>query len=233
MNRLVLIAHGTRAPGAEPLLPLVADDVARLLPGVEVRHGYVEFSSPSAPEALAGSADPVVVPFFLGGGYHVEHDLPSLVTEHGSGTVTRHLGPEPDLLSGVVERLTEQLVTEGADWQEVDAVVLAAAGTRRTSGVAEAREAARAVEAMTGVPTRAAFLSAADPSVRAAVRELHDEGAEVVALATYLLAEGHFSRALHGAGAEIVAPPIGHHHSLADVVVRRYLEQVEGAEQRV
>lgn len=230
MNRLVLIAHGTRAAGAEPLLPLVADDVARLLPGVEVSHGYVEFSAPSAAEALAGSVDPVVVPFFLGGGYHVEHDLPSLVTAHGSGTVTRHLGPEPDLVSGVVERLTEQLVTEGADWQDVDALVLAAAGTRRTSGVAEAQEAARAVEAMTGVPTRAAFLSAAEPSVRQAVRDLHAEGAGVVAVATYLLAEGHFSRALHSAGAELVAPPLGHHHSLADVVVRRYLEHVGQAD---
>ena len=125
---LVLVAHGTRRSGAVPLLERTAERVGELLPGTEVRHGWVEFQRPSAAEALAGDADPVVVPFFLGGGYHVEHDLPRLMSEHGSGTITAHLGPEPIVVEAAAQRLREALAREGADLTELDGVVLAAAG---------------------------------------------------------------------------------------------------------
>ena len=219
---LVLVAHGTRDARGAPLLGHVAERVGGLLPGTDVRHGWVEFQRPSAAEALAGSAGPVVVPLFLGGGYHVEHDLPRLVRAHGSGRITAHLGPEPIIVEAVAGRLREALASEGAGVEELDGVVLAAAGSRRRAPVAEAETAARELSRLLGTPVRPAYLSAAEPSARRAVRRWRSEGARTLAVATYLLAEGHFSRALHGAGADLVAPPLGDHPAVAEVVARRY-----------
>lgn len=190
---LVLVAHGTRDARGAPLLGHVAERVGGLLPGTDVRYGWVEFQRPSAAEALAGSAGPVVVPLFLGGGYHVEHDLPRLVRAHGSGRITAHLGPEPIIVEAVAGRLREALASEGAGVEELDGVVLAAAGSRRRAPVAEAETAARELSRLLGTPVRPAYL-----------------------------AEGHFSRALHGAGADLVAPPLGDHPAVAEVVARRY-----------
>ena len=134
---LVLVGHGTRAPRTAPLLERVAEQTGSLLGDVDVRYGWTEFQTPSAADALAGSADPVIVPFFLGGGYHVEHDLPRLVHEHGSGTLTAHLGPEPIIVEAVAERTRQALAREGVRAIEVDGVVLAAAGSRRHGPIAE------------------------------------------------------------------------------------------------
>lgn len=220
---LVILAHGTRAPDAHPLLPAVAEDVARLLPGVRVRHGYVEFESPGAAEVVSGLEDPVVVPLFLGAGYHVEHDLPRVLAANGPGSLTGHLGPAPALVAAVAQRLGESLAAEGASLAELDGVVLAAAGSRRRGPVEEARTAARSLEGLLSVPVREAFLSAAEPGIRQAVHRWHAEGAATLAIAPYLLADGHFARALHTAGAEIVAAPVGRHPAVASVVAERYL----------
>ena len=45
-------------------------------------------------------------------------------------------------------------------------------------------------------------------------------------VATYLLAEGRFHRALHSTGADVVAAPIGDHPAVAELVAHRYREQV-------
>ncbi|WP_235905637.1 sirohydrochlorin chelatase [Actinomyces marmotae] len=222
-RRLVLLAHGTRMPGSVPLLEPIARDVAARLPGVEVDHGYVEFQSPSALKALQGGEDPVVVPVFLGSGYHVEKDLPAMVDEHGPARLTEHLGPHPALIGAVIDRLAGQLVEQDTHWGDLDGIVLAAAGSRRAGPVREAGRAARALESRVGLPVRAAYLSGGGPTVSEAVAAWRAEGAQSIAVATYLLAEGRFSAALRSSGAEVLAPPIGHHAALAEVVVERYL----------
>ncbi|WP_366180220.1 CbiX/SirB N-terminal domain-containing protein [Actinomyces timonensis] len=83
--------------------------------------------------------------------------------------------------------------------------------------------AARALESRVGLPVRAAYLSGSAPTVSEAVAAWRAEGARSIAVATYLLAEGRFSAALRSSGAEVLAPPIGHHAALAEVVVERYL----------
>ncbi len=219
---LVLVGHGTRAPRTAPLLERVAEQTSSLLGDVDVRYGWTEFQTPSAADALAGSADPVIVPFFLGGGYHVEHDLPRLVHEHGSGTLTAHLGPEPIIVEAVAERTRQALAREGVRAIEVDGVVLAAAGSRRHGPIAETEKAAEELARLLGVPVRPAYLSAGGPNVRRRVHAWHEEGAEVVIVAAYLLSEGRFSHALHHCGAELVSAPVGAHPAIADVVARRY-----------
>ena len=81
---LILFAHGARDPRWASPFEAVAAQVRALRPQVQVRLAYLEFMSPSLPEAvaevvLAGCAQVSVLPLFLGSGGHVRKDLPVLV----------------------------------------------------------------------------------------------------------------------------------------------------------
>ena len=222
---LVLLAHGSRRPGPSSLLSRTAERVSTILPGVEVRTGYVELQPPDPATALEGLVDPVVLPFFLARGYHVVHDVPAAVERHGSGTVTGHLGVEEHLVEAVAQRLREASAPLGGI-AGLDHIVLGAAGSRQAVALEEVETITRLLEARLGREVTPAYLSAARPSVRDAVSTARDRGARRVGVATYLLAEGRFHRALHSTGADVVAAPIGDHPALAELVALRYREQV-------
>ena len=85
------------------------------------------------------------------------------------------------------------------------------------------------------------FFSAAQPSVADAVAQARQRttgavegagaaeggGARVV-VATYLLAPGHFHAQLSGAGADLVAAPLGDHPLVAEIAVDRYRSVLGG-----
>ena len=222
---LVLLAHGSRRPGPSSVLSRTAERVGTILPEVEVRTGYVELQPPDPATALEGLVDPVVLPFFLARGYHVVHDVPAAVERHGSGTVTEHLGVEEHLVEAVAQRLQEASASLGGI-AGLDHIVLGAAGSRQAAALEEVETITRLLEARLGREVTPAYLSAARPSVRDAVSTARTRGAGRVGVATYLLAEGRFHRALHFTGADVVAAPIGDHPAVAELVARRYREQV-------
>jgi sirohydrochlorin cobaltochelatase len=90
---LILFAHGARDPRwAEPF-EAVAQRVRTLRPDVDVRLAFLEFMSPSLPDAgdalaAAGCSHVAVQPMFLGTGGHVRKDLPLLL----DGLRARHPG---------------------------------------------------------------------------------------------------------------------------------------------
>ena len=222
---LVLLAHGSRRPGPSSVLSRTAERVSTILPGVEVRTGYVELQPPDPATALEGLVDPVVLPFFLARGYHVLNDVPAAVERHGSGTVTGHLGVEEHLVEAVAQRLREASAPLGG-LARLDHIVLGAAGSRQAVALEEVETITRLLEARLGREVTPAYLSAARPSVSDAVSTARARGARRVGVATYLLAEGRFHRALHSTGADVVAAPIGDHPALAELVALRYREQV-------
>ena len=220
---LVLLAHGSRRPGPSSVLSRTAERVSTILPGVEVRTGYVELQPPAT--ALEGLVDPVVLPFFLARGYHVLNDVPAAVERHGSGTVTGHLGVEEHLVEAVAQRLHEASAPLGG-LAGLDHIVLGAAGSRQGAALEEVEAITRLLETRLGRRVTPAYLSAARPSVRDAVSSARARGARRVGVATYLLAEGRFHRALHSTGADVVAAPIGDHPAVAELVVHRYREEL-------
>ena len=222
---LVLLAHGSRRPGPSCLLSRTAERVRTILPEVEVRTGYVELQPPDPATALEGLVDPVVLPFFLARGYHVLKDVPAAVERHGSGTVTGHLGVEEHLVEAVAQRLHEASAPLGG-LAGLDHIVLGAAGSRQAAALEEVETITRLLEARLGREVTPAYLSAARPSVRDAVSTARALGAKRVGVATYLLAEGRFHRALHSTGADVVAAPIGDHPAVAELVVHRYREEL-------
>ena len=222
---LVLLAHGSRRPGPSSVMSRTAERVRTILPAVEVRTGYIELQPPDPATALEGLVDPVVLPFFLARGYHVLNDVPAAVDRHGSGTVTGHLGVEEHLVEAVAQRLHEASAPLGG-LAGLDHIVLGAAGSRQGVALEEVEAITRLLEARLGRRVTPAYLSAARPSVRDAVSTARARGARRVGVATYLLAEGSFHRALHSTGADVVAAPIGDHPAVAELVVHRYREEL-------
>jgi sirohydrochlorin ferrochelatase len=97
-----------------------------------------------------------------------------------------------------------------------DGVVLAAAGSADPRAIADVERAAQ----LLGAP--AGFIATASPSVAAVVQSVRTRRSHGrVAIASWLLAPGFFHTQLAGAGADIVAEPLGAHPAVADLIVRR------------
>ena len=212
----LLVAHGTRSEhGVAMVGDLAAAMSARL--SETVRVAFVDVLGPTPAEVLAelDHEPTVVVPAFLSSGFHVRHDLPREVAEsgHRAATVTPALGPSPELARAMLGRLQE------SGWQRGDAVVMAAAGTRDVHAQGELRRTAAALSALVGSRVSIAFAAPSQqsegyPSVPEVVARVRSDGAQSVAVASYLLAEGLFQQRLRDAGADVVAAPLGLHPSV-------------------
>ena len=81
---LILFAHGARDPRWAAPFEAVAAQVRTQRPDVPVRLAFLEFMTPSLPDAgtelaALGCGDLQVLPLFLGAGGHVRKDLPLLI----------------------------------------------------------------------------------------------------------------------------------------------------------
>jgi len=213
---LLAVAHGSRHAAAQETIGMLAGQISRLAPVLRVRVAFVQHAEPSLPAAL-GAAGPntVIVPLLLSTGYHLTTDL--AVAARGIGArLAGPLGPDPLLVTALAGRLAEAGVPEDAP------VVLAAAGSSDPAAADDAAEQAALLEERRGGPVTVAFAAASRPGVGEAVAELRARTGRPVAVASYLLAPGHFHDQLHQAGADWVTAPLGGHPALAGVVIDRY-----------
>jgi sirohydrochlorin ferrochelatase len=217
---LVLVAHGSRNDAAHACVEEIVDAVRAALPGVDVHVGYVDVRGPKVADSVAGLDGAVVVPAFLASGYHVRTDLPAQLADCGVPPerfpATPAIGPDPLLARAARARLAE------AGWRYGDAVVLAAAGSSDPAALAEVRAAGRMLAAEVGRKVRVAFVATAAPRVDAVVADLRAAGERRITVASWLLAPGIFHTRLAGAGADIVAAPLGAHPDVVATIVARY-----------
>ncbi|MFD1323963.1 sirohydrochlorin chelatase, partial [Micromonospora sonneratiae] len=146
---VVLVAHGSRDPRAAEAIEDLVRAVATERPGVDVRASYLDHTEPTPEQVLyalesAGHRKAVLVPLLLTDAYHGRVDIPGVLTAARAGglrlsvRVTEVLGPSGGvvddlLLAGLRRRLAEVApaeVDDGPAIARVDAIVLAAAGTR-------------------------------------------------------------------------------------------------------
>jgi sirohydrochlorin ferrochelatase len=211
---LVLALHGTRSAAGQAVAADLVAAVAAGLPGTHVHLGWADVLTPTLTETLAGLGDAVVVPGFLTAGYHVSSDLPAAVRASGGrARIAGLIGP------GLVDAVADRLVEAGGPG---DAVVLAAAGSKRRRSVAEVGRAAHALSVLVGRPVVPAFLTAAQPGVAEAVAALRASGHDRIAIASYLMAPGVFADRLHQCGADLVSAPIGCHPLVVRAAMSAY-----------
>lgn len=222
---LLAVAHGSSHPRATATIKALAGQVERLAPVLDIQVAFVQHAKPSLAEALdATGPDVVIVPLLLSAGYHLSTDIAGAVTAidtaitaTGPGPqVAGALGPDPLLVTALTGRLDEAGVPTGTP------VVLAAAGSSDPQAAADAQEQAGLLAAELGVPVVAAFAAAGRPTVGEAVASLRARTGGPVAVASYLLAPGHFQDRLRESNADWVTAPLGAHPAMAALVIDRY-----------
>lgn len=232
---LIALAHGSRDPRSAATIAALADRVHAQRPDLRVEPAFLELSEPSFDDvvdrlALEGHTEIVVVPLLLTEAYHATVDVPAAVetalARHDGLRieVTAVLGIDTVFLRILDERLREVLSRQRV--RELDALVLAGAGSSDSLANAAVGRAARAWGARHRLPTIAAFAASAPPAAGEAVRAHRADGRRHVAVGLLFLAPGRLSDRVtelaYESGAVAVADPMGAHDEIARVVLARY-----------
>jgi sirohydrochlorin ferrochelatase len=213
-----LVVHGTRKQRGVAMVGDLASRVAATL-GQTVHVSFVDVLGPTPSEVLASMAGPtIMVPAFLSRGYHVTADIPAHVEAagHRDVTVTEALGPGPQLVRVLADRLVE------SGWRRDDSVILAAAGTSDPGAEHDLNTMATGLSAITGSRVELAFAATGTPRVADAVAAMRQRGARRVVVASYLLSEGLFQDRLGASGADVVTEPLGTHPGLVRLIANRF-----------
>jgi sirohydrochlorin cobaltochelatase len=114
---MLLFAHGARDPNWAVPFEEVAMLVRQRLPTAMVKLAYLEFMTPSFPDAgralvEAGCEHIEVVPLFLGAGGHVRKDLPALLADLSKDfpNVRWNLRPAIGEVASVIEAMAAAAV---------------------------------------------------------------------------------------------------------------------------
>ncbi|MGE2713008.1 sirohydrochlorin chelatase [Mycolicibacterium litorale] len=218
MNR-ILVAHGTRKASGVALIGDIAERVSAAL-DAPVGIAFVDVLGPTPADVLrtVPGRPAVLVPAFLSRGYHVRTDIPAHIdaSGHPDVTVAPALGPDPQLVRVVSDRLVE------AGWRPGDSVILAAAGTSDPAAMRDLHTTATALSAVTGAHVDLAFAATGRPLIGDAVAAARRRGARRVVVASYLLSEGLFQDRLRASGADIVTDPLGTHPGLVRLIAARF-----------
>ncbi|SNR88133.1 sirohydrochlorin chelatase [Actinomadura mexicana] len=236
---MVAVAHGSRDPRAAATVSALLDAVRARRPDVPVHASFLDHAPPAPDRVLDGLAgdgadEAVVLPLLLTAAYHSKTDIPG-VLNRVRGRYPRlvlrtadTLGPHPLLLDALERRLSDAGVAPG---DPDTAVVLASAGSSDPSANAVIARLARRWRARGWRDVVPAYATAARPAPAEAVRALLDAGAPRVAVASYILAPGHFAdkvrRESLAAGAAAVSPALGAAPEVADLIVHRYAAALE------
>ena len=232
---LVALAHGSRDPRSAATITALTDEVRGLRPDLRIEPAFLELSEPFVPAVVDGLVadgyeEVVVVPLLLSRAYHAKVDVPSVVkamqARHPRLRIgaAPHLGTEPTFLDILDVRLRAAL--SDARVRELDALVLAGAGTSDPIANAGVARIARAWGARHRLPAVAAFASASPPSTGEAVRQFRADGRRHIAVGSFFLAPGFLpDRAAElalEAGAVAVSEPLGVDVEIARTVLSRY-----------
>lgn len=204
-------------------------------PDLRIETAFLELSRPSFTTTVdklvrAGFDEIVVVPLLLTEAYHAKVDVPEAV----AAAMGRHpglqiratsvLGLEACFLDVLDVRMREAL-KEGRV-RELDALVLASAGSSDPLANQSVARMARLWGARHKLPVQAAFASTAPPATGEAVRAFRAQGRRHIAVASLFLAPGQLpDRAAElalEAGAVAVSAPLGAHPEVARTVLARY-----------
>ena len=232
---LITLAHGSRDPRSAATISALVAETRTMRPDLRIEPAFLELSRPSLGKVVdklvrAGFEEIVVVPLLLSDAYHARVDVPNVVAEaldrheNLQIRVTDILGLEPTFLDVLDRRLRDAL--RQARVRELDALVLAAAGSSDPLANQAIGRLARVWGAHHKLPVTAAFASAAPPATGEAVRAFRAEGRRHVAVASMFLAPGFLpDRAAElalEAGAVAVSEPLGADPELARTILARY-----------
>ena len=232
---LIALAHGSRDPRSKATIEALVAETRQMRPDLRIEVAFLDHVRPSFETAVnklvrAHFDEIVVVPLLLSEAFHAKVDVPDVIAQATARhpglqiRATKVLGLEHSFLAVLDKRLREAL--SAARVRELDALVLAAAGSSDSLANQSVARLARIWGAHHKLPVVAAYASAAPPATGEAVRAFRAEGRRHIAVASLFLAPGFLpdrARELaFEAGAIAVSEPLGAHPELARVVLARY-----------
>ncbi|MBC7630030.1 sirohydrochlorin chelatase [Aeromicrobium sp.] len=232
---LIALAHGSRDPRSANTITALTELVACMRPDLRIETAFLDLAEPGFDEVVdrlvaEGHQEIVVVPLLLSEAYHARVDVPAAIAK----AVARHegmkihaskvLGLENAFSTVLDKRLREALSKSRV--RELDALVLAGAGSSNPIANAAISRAARTWGAHHKLPTIAAFASSVPPAAGEAVRQHRADGRRHIAVGMLFLAPGvlpdRVAELATEAGAVAVAGPLGVDVEVARVILARY-----------
>ena len=232
---LIALAHGGLDPRSAHTVNALTELVTCMRPDLRVEPAFLDPSEPSFDVVVdrlvaEGHQEIVVVPLLLTEPLNAEVDVPRVieaaVKRHDGIQIhaTRVLGIESAFFQVLDKRLRDALSKNRV--RELDALVLAGAGSSDPVANAAISRAARAWGAHHKLPTIAAFASTVPPAAGEAVRSHRADGRRHIAVGMLFLAPGalpdRVAELAIEAGAVAVADPLGVDIELARVILARY-----------
>lgn len=231
-SAVLLLSHGSRDPRAEYVVGELVSAVAAGT-GATVRAAHLDFTAPTpvvALRALAaeGFTSVRVVPLLFTPGHHLTHDVPGAVAASGV-TARMEVSVAPPLLSlgrrtpeRLLRALADRLVQAGADGQ-IDALVLASAGSSSQAARRRIGSLARELERAHGIPVAPAFASAGcAPSPTQVLEALSERGVRRPAVASLFVAPGRLTDLVAAACPDMpVADPLGVSPAFIELLIAR------------
>jgi sirohydrochlorin ferrochelatase len=232
---LVALAHGSRDPRSAETIQALVGEVRKMRPDLRIEAAFLGLSKPSFSSVVdrlvkAGFDEIVVVPLLLTEAFHAKVDVPAAIAaveskhENLKVRASNILGLETVFLEVLDRRLRAAL--KAARVRELDALVLAAAGSSDALANQAVARLARLWGTKHKLPTVAAFASAAPPATGEAVRQFRAEGRRHIAVGSMFLAPGTLpDRAAElalEAGAVAVSQPLGADTEVARTILARY-----------
>lgn len=238
MTALVLTAHGSADPRSAANARAVADRVAWMRPGLDVRLAFLEHSSPSLMDVLTSVHGPMAItPLLLANAYHARVDLPRQIAGCGPRFEVRQadvLGEDDRLVSVLRQRVAELGVSR---FDEELGVLLVAIGTSDLA--VNARTARVAPKLLTGTcwaGATTAFATREARSLTDGLGRLRRQGARRVVIAPWFLAPGRVpdrvQRFADDAGIAMAAP-LGAHPLVAETVLDRFDQAISARAERL
>jgi sirohydrochlorin ferrochelatase len=232
---LVALAHGSRDPRSAATIKALVDEVRSMRPDLRIEPAFLDLSRPGFQTVVdklvrVGYDEIVVVPLLLTEAYHAKVDVPAAIAEatarHDGLQVraSRILGLETVFLEVLDRRMREAL--KDARVRELDALVLAGAGSSDQLANQAVARLGRLWGSRHRLPTVAAYASASPPATGEAVRQFRAEGRRHIAVGSLFLAPGTLpDRAAElalEAGAVAVSAPLGADPEVARTILARY-----------
>ncbi|QLL05840.1 sirohydrochlorin chelatase [Mycobacterium vicinigordonae] len=224
---LVLTAHGSADPRSAANARAVADQVARLRPGLDVRVAFCEHNSPGLADVLESCAgEAIVTPLLLADAYHARVDIPNQISACGVSQRVRQaevLGEDDRLVSVLRHRVAELSVSRLDDTVGVLVVAIGSSNPAANARTAEVAPKVAVGTRWTAVAT--AFATRPELPLDEAVDRLRRQGAARVVIAPWFLAPGRIpdrvERFARDADA-LMASPLGAHRLVAATVLDRF-----------
>ena len=248
---IVVAGHGSRDPDAVREFEALVELVRLRAPLHVVHHGYLEFSSPTIAEAVAaniaaGARQVAVIPGVLLAARHAKNDMPSEVQALTLAypSIDLYFGaplsPHPRLLQLAQERVLEAEATSPLTVRRSDTcLVLVGRGTTDPDANGDIAKLARMLEEGMGFGgVHVCYSGTAKPLVADGLRSAAQLGFARLVVLPFFLFDGVLIKRIYAAveelqlrepGLEVLkAAYLGAHPHVADVIIERAVEAVEG-----